>query len=788
MKLSLQWLGEFVTWKEKDLDAIVDRLTLSVAEVEEVEKQGALLGHCCVGKVLSIARHPNADRLSLVDVETDRGKKRVVCGGTNLRDGMLVAFAHVGATVKWHGEEMMTLAPVKIRGEASEGMICAAVELGLESRFPQEGEHDIIDLSGVAGLRAGMDLRGALGLDDVILHVSNTAITHRPDLFSHVGFARECVAAGLATWKKTKEPAKPRFTKDKIPFRTILEDKNLVPRYCACLLTIDGVGQTPAWMRKRLEATGWRSINLPIDITNYVATEIGMPLHSFDADDIRGDVHMRGARKGESVTTLDGVDRKLPDGAVVLSDDEGIFDLLGIMGGLRSSTKESTRRIYLHSAIVDPVAIRKAVVATGHRTDAATVYEKGIPPVTAMRGFQRALELFLELVPGARVASAMEDWGADGKPAAITVAVDRMQSFIGAPVTPKEAATILEGLGCTVKATKTALTVTPPLHRIRDLKTDADVIEEIARLHGYDTLAEALPAAPLRIPERDKRMDHVRDALKEELFSEIVPLSLVSAALLSKANLSPADAVGVQHPLSEDTAVLHTSTLPSLLAHAQRNILQAGDTLRTFHWGHVFSKRIPEHAELSALVAAMRQTTTANDPFLELKRSLVFALREAGYALSIGILRDIPTFAHPGRCAALIVDGKAVGAIYEVHPTVRSRFDLPHRAAAATVNLELLLSIAPATRMAKSLPQFPAVAYDETIKRTHAKAFGPLLEKLAKAHPLLEHVEVHDLYAGAPLKADEYNLTLRFTYRSPERTLTEDEVKQAHKAVMGVVS
>jgi len=429
MKISFDWLQDFVTFRETDLSVIGEHLTEATAEVEKVESQGALLAHCCIGKVLTITRHPKADKLFLVDVHTDRGKKRAVCGGTNLRVGMLVAFAHPGACVRWHGEEITTVEKVRIRGEESEGVICAAEELDLTEYFPSQtndGKRPIVDL-GTGDVRVGKSLREELHLTDTIFHINNHAITHRPDLFSHLGFARECTALGLAQWKKSTRNEKPirqaqdrretrNFPLTSLPFTVVNHIPNLIPRYCACCLHIDALGETPPWMRRRLEVLGWRSVNLPVDITNYVTVEVGMPLHSFDSSDFRGTVHMRTSQSGECLTTLDGVKRVPPAGSIVLSDEAGIFDLLGIMGGLRSSTKDTTRNVYLHGAGADPVSIRRTVLALGHRTEAATIYEKGIPPIIVEQGFFRAIELFLDLVPGATITSKLESFGTNGRP------------------------------------------------------------------------------------------------------------------------------------------------------------------------------------------------------------------------------------------------------------------------------------------------------------------------------------------------------------------------------------
>lgn len=806
MKLSLNWLSEMLTWREKNLRALAERITLAIAEVEQVEDQGALLEHCCVGKVLKVQKHPNADRLSLVDVETDRGRKGVVCGGTNLREGMLVAFAHIGATIRWHGQELMTLQPVKIRGEASEGMICAATELGLEDRFPAKDEHDIIDLSPRAtgneptsNLQAGTPLRTALGTDTVF-SVPNTAITHRPDLFSHIGFARECRAAGLGAWKQKNEPPRtlPKFPLTPLPFEVELGGRSLVPRYLACTLECPSPGETPPWMRQRLEALGVRTVSLPVDITNYVMLEEGSPLHAFDASKMRGKkIVFREAERGEVVTTLDQVQRELPEGAIVLSDTEGIFDLCGLMGDLRTAATENTRTFFLHAPVYDPVRIRRAIQATGLRTDAATIFEKGVPPISATRGFARALNLLLELCHDARITSQMIQWGTDGTAKPITLSIDRLQNTLGTAIAPKTASLILQGLGCTVRRNKSSnrskltaqnskLVVIPPLHRLRDLTTDVDLVEEVARLSGYDRIPQTLPQALLSLPAHDQRLHRLRDGLREEGFTEIVPLSLVSSALLRNCSMDPTEAIKLQHPLAEETALLQPSTLPSLLKHAQQNILNAAATLRTFHCGHVFGKKIAEHAECGVLIGGMSDTTLPTDPFLRLKLSLIAAFDRVGYALTIAPLLHPPPFAHPGRCASLAIEGDGIGTIFEVHPTIRSRFDLRHRSAAALFDLDAVLKHTPHERLANTLPRFPAVTYDVTLTRTHDHPFGALLKRLHGSHPLLESVSVHDLYSGPSLKNGAYNLTLRCTYRSPERTLTEEEAKQAHEQVLAL--
>lgn len=823
MKISLNWLSDFIDLTEKDPQEIGRRVTAGVAEVDDVEVQGGLLSDLVVvGKVLSVKKHPGADRLSLCEVQTDKGVKPVVCGGSNLRAGMRVVLAHVGALVRWHGTEMMTLQRAKIRGEDSQGMICASAELDLDARFPAGSDKEIIDL-GDGDDGVGKTLRDHLGLDDVILHIDNHAITHRADLFSHIGFAREFVALGLGTWNpstrlragKKKAGKGPAFAKKPSEVRCVVDDTKLVPRYCACLLEIDGLGETPLWMKKRLEATGWRSLNLPIDITNYVAMEQGMPLHSFDAGDIRGEAHIRGSLKGEKIVTLDNVKRDLPEGSIVISDDDGIFDLLGIMGGLRSSTKDSTKRIYLHSAIVDPVAIRKTVIATGHRTDAATTYEKGVPRVTAMRGLTRAIELFLELVPGAKIVSKLEEWGDEGKAKPIELPLERVEKMLGVAIPEKKIVQILEDLEFSVKREKRkekskkeslftflySLSVTPPLHRLGDIRGPHDLIEEIGRVYGYNEIKAELPPASITPPPRDMRTHVLRDAFKGQRYVELVPVSIVGPTLLKKAGFDPSHAAAIQNPIGEELSLMHMSTLPSLLEHAERNILHAGPVLKTLHMAHVFEKGKPERPELGVLLGLMQgnDDDIRTQPLLLLKRDLEAVFRPLGYTLQTVAGGTATPYVHPGRSAELFIvpiatakDPDAlpsikIGMLFEIHPAIRQAFGLQKRAAAALIDMSAVLAQPAKPTVPMPVPQFPAVSYDVTLTQSQREQAGEILRSLRGSDPLLESVEVVDLYSGKNMPADEYSITIRFTYRAPDRTLSEDEVKTAHEKVLKVL-
>jgi phenylalanyl-tRNA synthetase beta chain len=780
MKISLEWLAEYVEFLEDDPQKIAAAITAHTAEVDEVEVQGALLDHCCVGKILTLDKHPNADKLQLCSVLTDKGEKPVVCGGANLRVGMRVAFAHVGASVKWHGEqELMTLEPIKIRGEQSEGMICAAEELDIDDLFPECTGHDIVDL-GDGDENVGKPLKEVLGLDDVILHIDNHAITHRADLFSHIGFAMECAAIGIAKWKDMPEMKTPEFPSDPLPFNFRVTAEGIIPRYCACLLSIDNVGETPEYMKRRLAAVGIRSISLPIDITNYVMLEVGVPMHSFDADDIKGDCIARVSKEGEPLQTLDGQEWKLPEGALVFSDDDGNFDLVGIMGGLRSSTKETTKHIYLHALSLEPVRIRKTIIATGHRTDAATIYEKKVPHKSTEVGFYRALELFLKHVPGAKIISSKEESGDNGNPKPIKFSASKANSVLGAEIPEGTMKKIFADLGFTVTGDGEEMLVTAPLHRIGDITGAHDLIEEVGRIYGFNNIEDTMPSASIIPPERDTRVNTMRDALQEQGYIELLPLSLVGPDLLSRVGIDTDSCTEIDNAIGKETSLMAPSTLPALLEHAEKNLLQFDDVLRTFHVSTVFNGGIDSSVELGMLLTAKSKTDLKTDPFLLLKQELSEALRDAGYTLSIDICKEVPSYASAGRVASLIVEGKTVGTLFEVHPEVRQKFSLPNRVAALTLNVNALKEIPALTTVAQVVPEFPSITYDTTVEMTHDKSAGALLQKIAASSKLLESVAIADVYGK---ETGAYKLTLRCTYRSPEKTLTDEEVKKEYASV-----
>ncbi|MFH0851839.1 MAG: phenylalanine--tRNA ligase beta subunit-related protein, partial [Candidatus Peregrinibacteria bacterium] len=449
----------------------------------------------------------------------------------------------------------------------------------------------------------------------------------------------------------------------------------------------------------------------------------------------------------------------------------------GIMGGLRSSTTDQTREIYLHSPVVDPVAIRNAVIATGHRTEAATIYEKGVPPVAARAGLMRALELFLSLAPGAAITSKLQSWGTDGTSKPVRFSSKDATRLLGMEIAEKTTKKILTDLGFKVGRE----TVTPPLWRIKDIAGPHDLSEEVGRIMGYDRITATLPKASVSLPPRERRIHQLRDSLKEQGFTEIVPLSLVGPDLLTKCGLHASDAVPVLNALGEELSLLQTSTLPRLLEHASQNFLLVQDAVRTFTCAHVFNQREGEWSECGILMAERRALPLSATPFLVLKQLISDELTGSGIALEVWETAKTPPFAHPGRSVELLVAGKTIGLVCELKPSVCSTFDLPGRAAVVLLDFTSLLAFPLESAIFTPLPQYPSITYDLTVTLDASKKSADVLAKVRKSSPLLTDVSVVDLYEGAPLAKGQYNLTVRCTYRSPDRTLTEEEVKKEHE-------
>ena len=447
------------------------------------------------------------------------------------------------------------------------------------------------------------------------------------------------------------------------------------------------------------------------------------------------------------------------------------------MGGLRSSTKESTKRIYLHSASLDSVSIRKTILATGHRTDAATIYEKGVPHIVTEQGFYRALELFLELVPGAKLVSKIESHGDNGKPVAIELPLEKVSRRLGREIKEKEAVNALKGLDFDVESKESVLTVTAPLHRLNDIKQPADLIEEIARVIGFADFEEEIPVADITTPARDHRLNVMRDVLKETGFYETVQFAFAGTELLNKAGNTSKKLREIENPLGEDIKYMRPSLTPRLLDYASENIRLVDEELKIFEVGHVFEGS--DEYQSFALLASCIGGDVKQTPVLKLKSSIKEMCEAVGFSAEFKRDKKPESSSHPGRALRVLISGKDVGMLAEVHPSISKAFNLPIRTAACEINLEKVLSEPSIERIYQELSEFPSITYDLTVEADGKFEVASLISSAEKSHEFLQDVSLVDLFE----KDGKRQLTFRCTYNAGDRTLTEEEVKPIHEKV-----
>lgn len=803
MKISLEWLSDFIQITEKDPQKIKDIITERSAEVETMEAQGEHLEGIVVGKVTELKKHPNADSLSLCKVNDGETDIQVVCGGANLKEGMLCAFAKLGAVVRWHGGEVVKMEKAKIRGEESFGMICASDEIGLADMFPKKSEKEIVDLTALS-LKVGQPLAEALGLNDVVMDIDNHAITNRSDLFSHRGFAREFVANELGKWVKDKKKAhEPKINHSPAPIEVKIEDKELCSHYMGVYVTGVEVKESPDWLKKRLVACGVNPISNLVDITNYVMLELGMPLHAFDLDQIKGKKWvMRKAKKGETLVTLDEKQYELKGGEIVLDDGHGLFDLCGIQGGLYSGINQHTKAVWLHAPVYHPTLIRQGMRGLGHISDAAIIYEKGVDPMLAEDGLMRALELILELCPQANVASEVMDiWNTKPEKRVLELTADRVNLITGADIPKKTVEKILEDLGFVIMSSQRKLgsspkssqqipasagmtnygwKVTVPSHRMNDVKLEADLMEEVARIYGFNNIPYQVPVKALNpvSPSPARRMSR---EMKEKLtafgFNEIYTFAFLGPELLEKCGTKVSEEmVEVINPISADMSLMRTSLLPRMLETAAAN-LRYQDHFRLFEVSKTYHRQSDtEVMEKMALVMAV-----VNEDFRELQgavEGLDFQILPAS--------SDKNPIHHPGRVGQIVVRGKTVGHIYEIHPQILKNFDIKPRVSVAEIDLQALLDMKIEARTKyEEVSKYPAVQLDISLLIPKKQLAGDYLKTIQKTDQTLIHqVELIDEYTGDKIAEDRRSLTFSIRYQAPDRTLTDKEVEAVHAQVL----
>jgi len=803
MRISLNWLRDFVNIPpDTNPEELAHLFTIRTAEVESVENQAASFEKIVVGQILEIHPHPNADKLKITKTSVgieDKQKLQIICGASNIYEGMYVAVALPGSKVRWHGEgEPVTLEPAKIRGVESYGMICAGDEIGLE-----EKSSGVLDLSAMKP-RVGMPLAELLEKDDIIFHIDNKSLTHRPDLWGHYGIAREISAI-------TGKPLKPLITSINYPSTTStlkveVKEKKLCPRYIGVLVDNVKIEPSPEWMRKRLRAIGYRPINNIVDATNYVMADIGQPLHAFDADKITGGIIVRASLNNEEIKTLDGNQRKLPPNTLVIADTEKAVAIAGVMGGANSEVTSETTRLILESANFQPSSIRKTSVKLGLRTEAVMRFEKSLDPNLADEAMDRLCRLILEICPSARLLSAKIDVkNFKAKPTVISLNLKKVFSKIGKNIPLEEVKTILTRLGFKIlNSSSTKLKVEAPSCRpVKDIAIEDDLVEEIARLHGYENIPPILPELPIKLPieNKERKLKHrVREIMSWGLgFNEVYNYSFYSRADITKTLLPEELHEKLENYLSEDQTHLRISLVPNMLKNIAHN-LKFFDSFKIYEIGRTYEdlqEYFPkEEKKICAMIVRSDATKNKvasskagapadereNDIFYEAKGALEKLLQQTrapAYEMRKG--ESLCPYAHPAKYAGYFLKstGQEIAKLFSLHPLVLKNYDLEKASIAAfELNFSLLSSLEPQTVKYQPLPKFPGIEIDVSVLINKNSEVGKLLETITQAdRKLVREVHLFDTYEGSNLPEGKKSFTFKITLRSDERTLTDMEMK-----------
>lgn len=794
MYLSLNCLKDFIKIPSKlGAAEIAELLTLHTVEVESWHLQKDDFKQVVVAKVLSVSPHPNADRLRLAKVDIKSEILDIVCGASNLEAGQKVAVALIGAKLP-NGLEIKE---TEIRGEKSYGMICAEDELGLG-----DDHEGILVLSDKA--KTGQTLAGYLDLDDIIFEIDNKSLSNRGDLWGHYGLARELSAL-------LKTPLKPALninedllinnSQEKIEVK--LEEKNACSRYVAIKINNLKIVDSPNWLKDRLSALGLKPINALVDITNYVMFELGQPLHAFDADGIKK-IIVRFSRKGESIETLDTKERLLPDNSIVIASNNEAIAIAGVMGGLKSGVNENTQSIILEAATFDPVLVRKTAQALNLRTDASMRFEKSLDPNLPSIAWKRAWQLIKEIMPEAELASELVDVFPE-PPIEKEISFDFswLKKRLGHDVGRKEAIHILERLGFGVEVEKNIFKVKVPSWRaVKDVNLKEDILEEIARLIGYEKIISSAPTVSLQFNpiEPEKILEkEIRNILSfSARMNEVYNYSFVGDNALSKLNLNGSHYLRLLNPLNNNHELLRQNLLVGLVSNARLN--QANfDNFSLYELGRVFlplagifvknlskpENLLPYQGKRLGLLVAHDQAQEAFNQLKGIVRLLLNSLAPA-YLLEFAALEQSLSWGDQDLSLNIIWQGKEIGSLAVVKTEASTAFGLKIKVAVAEINFQELLGLylKTASKSYEPTSKFPPVTRDIAFVVNEKVLYNDFWKELINFHPLLVKVELFDVYQGENLETGLKSWAFHLTYQDQGQTLTSAEIDLIQKDLL----
>ncbi|MFA5413152.1 MAG: phenylalanine--tRNA ligase subunit beta [Patescibacteria group bacterium] len=798
MKISLNWLKDFVSVpKNVTPEALASKLMLATTEIEGIEKRGEVLDKLVVGFVKTREKHPNADRLSVTKVDIGGGKiLNIVCGAPNVLAGQKVVVALPGVTLP----NGLTLERREVRGIMSEGMICSEDEMGLGS-----SHSGILVLNTAA--KVGTKVSEVLPMKDVIYEIDNKSLSHRSDLWGHYGLAREVAAILEKKFKEYKIKKSKNISKLAVRFEVKVQNKKLCPRYIGAVVENIKIGPSPAWLSARLESVGVRSINNVVDITNYVMLEFGQPLHAFDFDKIgeakQKTIVVREAKDGENIVTLDGAQRKLDKSMLVIADGKKPVAIAGVMGGQNSEVSEKTTKIILESANFDFINVRKTSMKLGLRSEASIRFEKGLDPNLAEFGMARTLELLARVMPEAKVAGKIVDvknFKLNQGP--IKLSFDYLNKKIGVEIPPAKVINILKALGFGVKKVGKVLNVKIPTWRAtKDIDVAEDLVEEVARIYGYDNIPGKMPEVSMAAPEenRARKVERmVKNILAEGLrMTEVYNYSFTEEKVIRKFGLNPAEHIRLKNSINKNLTHLRQSLVPGLVANISEN-QHFADEVRIFEMGKIFfrelgelkkggkgNERLPRQDES---LAGMILERGNEGPFYEAKDIVDTLFRALNIDYDLVVRKhDLPLWANTERTVLIFAAGteKRLGIITELAPQVQQSSGVRHRVGIFGINWLNLVELYSENIVYRPIPKYPAIELDLAVLAPRKTVWDDVLKNIFETeNKLVKEVRLFDVYEGKGMEPDKKSLAFRIVYRSDERTLKLEEAKKIEEKII----
>lgn len=791
MLISYEWLKEYVDVSDISPEELAEQLTLHGVEVDAVKHLGTEITNLVVGEVISCEPHPDADKLKLCTVNVgEEDHIQIVCGAANVAKGQFVPVARVGGRLPGG----VKIKRAKLRGQTSEGMICSLQELGFEGKvIPKKYSEGIYAFP--EEVIPGMDAADLLGLNDAVLELDLTP--NRSDCLSMLGVAYE---AGAILNREVREPSPaivPVKEKAEDYVRVKVEATDVNPYYGATMIRDVSISESPLWLQNILMASGVRPLNNVVDITNYVLLEYGQPLHAFDFDRFGSEeVVVRRARQDEKMTTLDGTERTLSSSHLVITNGASPTALAGVMGGATSEVELDTANLLLEAAYFDPAAVRQAQRDLDIRSDSSIRFEKGVDPNRVVKAGERAASLIQQLSGGSVLSDPVEYNELSLEEKEIEISLDRINASLGTDMTEEEAGNILERLQFSSKVKKGIFTVSVPTRR-QDITIEPDIVEEIARLYGYDNIPVTLPNTPATLgglTDKQKQKRKARRFLESCGMHEAVSYSLTTAQKEAAFTSSEAKRVPVALPMSEERSSLRTTLLPHLLDALSHNKNRSIYNVALYEMGAVFhteEEQVTVQPEEKSYLAGAFMGLWQSHAWQGEKKKVDFFVAKGVVEGLLAELKVKASFVkvekeglHPGRTAQIFADGIPVGVIGQLHPHTAKEWSLPE-VYVYELNLDMLLERPDKTMQYRAIPRYPAIDRDIALVVDQSVSALKLEEVIYDSGgELLTDVKLFDLYEGDHVAPGKKSVAFSLRYLDPEKTLTDEDVAAAHENVL----